>query len=158
MDKGLLLPNSSTTELIRARLLEKDCELGFILDGFPRTLKQANDLERITQIDHVLHFQIDDEEVKDRLSHRRYCPNCNTSYGRDLMPKKDAACDKCNVGLMRRDDDRPEIVQTRLKKYHSATEPLVDFYFEKGLLRRIDASQKYIYAAEDIKVILGIWT
>mgnify|MGYP001585404311 CR=1 FL=1 len=155
--KGNLVPDEVVTSLVKERLNQEDCKNGFILDGFPRNIQQALDLEKITKLDHVFSFNIPDNEVIDRLKYRELCKLCNIVYGRDIKPKKENTCDKCQTKLTRRKDDNPEIVKERLKIYHDQTTPLEDFYFERGLVRIIDANQDHKTVSEDIRVILNIW-
>ena len=155
--KGNLVPDNIVTDLVKERLNKEDCKKGFILDGFPRTKPQALDLERITNLDHVFLFHVPDNEIIDRLKYRKLCKPCSKVYGRDIKPKKENTCDNCQTQLTRRKDDEHEIVKERLKVYAEQTVPLIDFYFEKGLLRRIDANQEYITVSDDIKIILSHW-
>lgn len=155
--KGNLVPDDITTRLLKERIEKHDCSKGFILDGFPRTIPQAESLEKITKLNHVILFQIQEDEILDRLAHRKNCNKCKRVYGRDIQPKKDNLCDDCQVPLVRRKDDEPELVKERLKIYSAQTAPLIQFYNERGLLIRIDADQPYAVVSDDIKVALGHW-
>ncbi|MEK6936619.1 MAG: nucleoside monophosphate kinase [Nanoarchaeota archaeon] len=153
--RGLLAPDDITIELLRQRLEKTDCKTGFVLDGFPRSEFQAESLEKIARLNHVLYFEVPDSEVINRLSHRENCNSCKITYGRDLKPKQPHVCDKCNNQLTKRDDDNPESIKTRLEVYKAKTAPLVLFYEAKGLLRKIDGSQPYPIVADDVRIVLG---
>ncbi len=140
IDSGGLVGDDITTELVRGRLAEDDAKNGFILDGFPRTIPQAEALEKIVSIDAAVNFDISDEEVVKRLSGRRVCRNCGHNYHIEFMPpKQEGICDACGGELYTRDDDKPEAVRHRLELYRSQTAPLIDFYREKGKLADINA-------------------
>lgn len=156
--QGLLVPDEITTELLRQRLEKPDCKKGFILDGYPRSVPQAESLEKITKLNHILLFEVLDEEIIDRLSKREICKPCGRTYGRDLKPKKSHACDDCGGTLTKRDDDNSDSVRTRLKVYREKTKPVIDFYLPKGLLKVIDGNQSYQEVAEDVRVNIGAWT
>jgi adenylate kinase len=143
MDAGELVPDEVVLPLAEKRIHEKDCLSGFILDGFPRTLAQAIGLEEVLQrqgcvIDAVMFIEVDDAIVVERLSKRRVCPNCKAMYNLDTdPPKQEGVCDRCQVGLELRSDDKPETVEARLVVYRKNTLPLVEFYESRGILRRI---------------------
>lgn len=136
IDKGMLLPDETVVSMVKNRLAEPDCEHGFILDGFPRTIEQAKALDKTgVKIDRVLSIELSDEEILKRLSGRRECKNCRASYHlEDKPPKKDGVCDRCGGELITRDDDKPETIKNRLEVYHDLTEPLKKYYEETGLL------------------------
>lgn len=137
INDGNLIPDSVMIDVMTDRLAEDDCKNGFILDGFPRTLAQVDSIENSTiEIDKVLSLHVDDEVIVERLSGRSECESCATTYHRDYRaPKVDGVCDKCGGKLIVRDDDKPETVRQRLKTFHVATEPLIDYYEKKGILR-----------------------
>lgn len=130
MEAGQLVPDEVVIGIIKDRLKEKDCENGFILDGFPRTIPQAQALEDMgIEIDKVLDIEVSDEAITKRMSGRRVCSNCANSYHLVYKkPKVDGVCDACGGELVQRKDDAPETVQARLAEYHEMTEPLKDFY------------------------------
>lgn len=130
MDEGKLVPDEVVIGIIRDRLKNKDCENGFILDGFPRTIPQAEALDNMKiSIDKVIDFEVSDEEIIKRMSGRRVCELCGASYHLDYKkPKKEGICDNCAGTLVQRRDDHPDTVNARLKVYHSQTEPLKDYY------------------------------
>lgn len=139
MDAGQLVPDEVVIEIIRERLSHDDCAEGFILDGFPRTVPQAEALDRMgIAIDRVVDIEVADEKITARLSGRRVCPACGASYHVDYKPSKDGEnCDLCGAGLVIRKDDDPEIIKDRLKVYHEQTEPLKEYYGSKGILREV---------------------
>ena len=140
IDSGALVSDDITVELVKDRLSQSDAKDGFILDGFPRTIPQAEALSKIIDIDSVVNFDIADNEVVGRLSGRRVCKNCGQNYHVEFMPpKSEGKCDKCDSELYTRDDDKIEAITHRLEVYRSQTAPLIDFYREKNLLTDIDA-------------------
>lgn len=140
LDSGALVSDDVTIELVKDRLSQPDTKNGFILDGFPRTIPQAEALENIVKIDAAVNFDISDEGVIERLSGRRVCKNCSQNYHiKFLKPAKENVCDKCGGELFIRDDDKPEAIAHRLEVYRSQTAPLIDFYKNKKLLVDIDA-------------------
>ena len=140
LDSGALVSDDVTIELVKDRLSQSDTKNGFILDGFPRTIPQAEALENIVKIDAAVNFDISDEGVIERLSGRRVCKNCSQNYHiKFLKPAKENVCDKCGGELFIRDDDKPESISHRLEVYRSQTAPLIDFYKNKKLLVDIDA-------------------
>jgi len=143
MERGELVPDGIIIEIIRRRLAEEDCKKGFILDGFPRTLPQAEALDRITRIDLVLNFVAPDEVIIERLSGRRICRVCGAIYHVKYMPPKvPGKCDKCGGELYQREDDKPEVVRRRLEVYRKRTEPVIQYYRDKGVLVDVDASEQ----------------
>ena len=140
IDSGALVGDDITVELIRDRLAQSDAKNGFILDGFPRTINQAKQLEKIAKIDCAVNFDINDEAVVERLSGRRVCRKCSHNFHVVFMPpEKENTCTHCGGELYIRDDDKPESIKHRLEVYRAQTAPLIDFYRSKNLLKNIDA-------------------
>jgi len=140
IDSGALVGDDITVELIRDRLAQSDAKNGFILDGFPRTINQAEQLEKIAKIDCAVNFDINDEAVVERLSGRRVCRKCSHNFHVVFMPpEKENTCTHCGGELYIRDDDKPEAIKRRLEVYRAQTAPLIDFYRSKNLLKDIDA-------------------
>lgn len=137
IEKGQLVPDEIVIEIIKERLSEDDCKSGFILDGFPRTIPQAEALDNLgIKIDMALDIEVEDEVIINRLSGRRECPSCGAIYHITNNPsKKDERCEKCDAELSIRKDDAPETVKSRLEVYHSQTQPLIDYYKKKGILK-----------------------
>ena len=146
MDKGELVPDSLVIEIATDRLTEDDCKNGFLLDGFPRTVEQAVALdaflrERGQKIDHVLDIDVEKEELIERLIGRRVCKQCGASYHvKNLPPKVEGMCDKCNVPLVQRADDTRETVENRIEVYESQTKPLLNYYDQVGNIAHMDGS------------------
>ncbi len=140
IERGALVPDDVVIGIIRERLAESDCKDGFILDGFPRTVPQAIALDAMgVKLDAVLSIEVSDEEILGRMTGRRVCAKCGTSYHIATLPAKDGVhCDKCGTELTVRADDAPEVVKSRLEVYHSTTEPLKDYYAKVGNLRLVD--------------------
>ena len=137
-DRGVLVPDDIIIKLLEERLKKPDCKEGFILDGFPRTINQAEALEKIAKIDLVINLKVPDDIIITRLSNRLICSKCGAIYNLlTLKPKKEGICDKCGGKLYRREDDRPEVIRERLNIYRKQTEPLIDYYTKKGLLRNV---------------------
>jgi adenylate kinase len=145
MDKGELVPDETVIEMVRERVKCLECEYGFLLDGFPRTVEQAEALDEMLadkklKLDAVLSYELPMEEVIARLSGRRTCPGCKATFHLKAKPPKvEGICDKCGGELYQRGDDKPESIQVRLKAYHDSTAPLTDYYGAKGLLLTISA-------------------
>ena len=160
MDKGELVPDEVLIGIIKNRLKEPDCEKGFILDGYPRTKPQADALAALLDeinkpIDVVLNLEVPDEELVERISGRLMCNNCGASYHRTFNPpKKEGVCDTCGGELFQRADDREEAVQNRLNVYKKQTQPLIDYYAEKGILVTLEGTKDINEVFEDIKAIL----
>lgn len=140
MEKGALVPDDVVIGIIKERLVQDDCKGGFILDGFPRTVPQAEALDAMgVAIDRVVEISVPDEAIEKRLGGRRVCGSCGSSYHMEHKPpKQEGVCDKCGGELILRKDDQPETIRDRLKVYHDQTEPLKDFYQGKGILRVVD--------------------
>lgn len=138
MDKGELVPDEVVVGMLKERIEQKDCKNGFILDGFPRTIPQAQMLKDITDMDIVVNMNVPNEVIVQRLSSRISCKDCGEIFNlRDLNPKEKGVCDKCQGEVIRRADDEPEVVQNRLKTYQEKTAPLIDFYEKQGILRHV---------------------
>ncbi|MGN0535989.1 MAG: adenylate kinase [Eubacterium sp.] len=144
MDAGQLVPDEVVIGIIKDRLKEKDCENGFILDGFPRTIPQAQALEDANiEIDKVLDIEVADERIIKRMSGRRVCAKCANSYHLEYKkPKTEGVCDACGGELIQRKDDAPETVLARLEEYHQMTEPLKDFYQNLGKLVIVEGQEE----------------
>ena len=157
MDNGLLVPDEVIMDIVAERVAQPDCKGGFILDGVPRTLAQAEALQqRGVQIDHVVSIEIDDSVIEGRMTGRRVCSNCGASYHVVANPSKvEGKCDLCSGDLMIRKDDAPETVRRRLEVYHEQTEVLKDFYAKLGKLRLVEGNQTIEGANEDILVAIG---
>jgi adenylate kinase len=146
MDQGKLVPDSVVIGLVREKLEEASCANGFVLDGFPRTMPQADELGRVLaqkkmSLDRVVNFEVPREAVIKRLSGRRSCPKCQTTYHIDFAPpQKDGVCDRCGESLVQRSDDRREAIETRLQVYEEQTAPLIRYYRDKQLLSHVDGS------------------
>ena len=139
MDGGKLVPDDVILDLIGERLKESDCKNGCLLDGFPRTIPQAEALEKVASPDCALLLDVPDEEIERRMVDRRVCKSCGATYNlNSLPPKAEGICDKCGGELMQRDDDKPDTVRARLRVYHEQTEPLVNFYRGRGVLKVVN--------------------
>lgn len=157
MDDGLLVPDELILGIVADRVAQPDCQNGFILDGVPRTLAQAEALEAMgVRIDHVVSIEVDDAAIEGRMTGRRVCAKCGASYHITANPPKtEGLCDLCGGELVTRKDDAPETVRRRLEVYHSTTEVLKDFYGRLGRLRLINGSQSIEGANEDILKAIG---
>lgn len=161
IDKGELVPDEVTIGIVRERLGKNDCEQGFLLDGFPRTVAQAEALEEILKdlgrtIDYVINIKVDKDALMERLTGRRICKNCGATYHLVFNPPaKENVCDKCGGVLYQRADDNAETVSTRLEVNLKQTEPLLNFYSEKGYLANIDGAKHINDVYADIKDLLG---
>lgn len=161
MDQGLLVPDELTVRILLDRVAQDDCKNGYVLDGFPRTIPQAEVLDsELTKlgdhIDYAINVDVPDENIVKRMSGRRACLTCGATYHIEhVPPKKDGICDVCGSELVLRDDDKPETVKNRLNVYHEQTQPLIDFYTEKGVLKTVDGTvpMEEVFAA--ITAILG---
>lgn len=158
VNKGQLVPDEIVIEIVKNRIQEPDCEKGFILDGFPRNLPQAEALERMgVRIDCVVNIDVNDEIIYKRMSGRRVCGKCGATYNvdTDCRPTVDGVCDKCGETLVKRADDELETVKERLKVYYDQTQPLIDFYSSKGKLATVDGAQPLEKATDEIIRIVG---
>lgn len=161
MDQGLLVPDELTVKILLDRVAKEDCKNGYVLDGFPRTIPQAEVLDKALRemgdaIDYAINVDVPDENIVRRMSGRRACLACGATYHiAHIPPKKEGICDTCGQELVLRDDDKPETVLNRLKVYHDQTQPLIDFYAAKGVLKNVDGTvdMKDVFAA--IVDILG---
>ncbi len=143
-EKGELVPDEVVIGIIKERLCEDDCKGGFILDGFPRTVPQAQALDAMgVEIDLVVEIFVADEKIVSRMSGRRVCSACGATFHTEYLPSaKGDKCDKCEANLIVRPDDMPEVVLDRLKVYHELTEPLKDYYQSKGILKVVEGQEK----------------
>ncbi|MBQ8139625.1 MAG: adenylate kinase [Lachnospiraceae bacterium] len=161
MDKGLLVPDELTVKILLDRVAQADCSEGYVLDGFPRTIPQAEVLdEALTKlgekIDFAINVDVPDENIVKRMSGRRACLKCGATYHIEhIPPKKEGICDTCGSELVLRDDDKPETVLSRLKVYHDQTQPLIDFYTAKGVLKTVDGTVDMKDVFNAIVSILG---
>ena len=161
MDAGNLVPDEITIGMLLDRIHQEDCEKGYVLDGFPRTIPQAESLtaalkERGESIDYAIDVDVPDENIIRRMSGRRACLSCGATYHIVYnAPKKEGVCDQCGEPLVLRDDDKPETVQNRLNVYHRQTQPLIDYYKKEGVLAQVDGTQDMEQVFQDIVKILG---
>lgn len=161
MDKGLLVPDELVCDLVVDRIQQADCEKGYILDGFPRTIPQAEALEAALnaieqKLDYAIDIDVPDENIINRMSGRRACVGCGATYHVVFNPTKvEGKCDVCGESLILRDDDKPETVKKRLDVYHTQTQPLIDFYTERKVLVEVDGTQSMGKVFDDIMKILG---
>ncbi|KAB2489903.1 adenylate kinase [Priestia filamentosa] len=161
MDKGELVPDEVTIGIVRERLAKDDCKEGFLLDGFPRTVAQAEALENILEelkrpLDYVINIDVDQDILMERLTGRRICKNCGATYHLVFNPpSQEGTCDKCGGELYQREDDNPETVSNRLAVNVKQSQPLLDFYNQKGYLRNIKGDQDITKVFEDIRALLG---
>ena len=153
IDAGHLVPDEVVIAIVAERLAQPDCQKGFILDGFPRTVPQAEALAGITTLDAVVNIDLPDAELVARLSGRRVCLACGGTYHVSTLPGM--TCTVCQADLIQRDDDKPETVQNRLRVYHAQTAPLIGFYEERGLLRTVNGAQAPDACYADILSTLG---
>ncbi|HHV95098.1 MAG TPA: adenylate kinase [Clostridiaceae bacterium] len=162
IEKGLLVPDEITVNIVKNRLEEEDCKRGFILDGFPRTIPQAEFLDKILaelnmNLDYVLNIHVPDEELVKRLSGRRVCQKCGKSYHVIYNPPSlENICDDCGSNLIQRDDDKEETVLNRLKTYHQQTEPLIEYYKNQGKLVTAIGQEKIEDTTKEVLKALGV--
>ena len=157
VESGALVPDALVIELLKNRIAQDDCKAGFLLDGFPRTIPQAEALEEICTVDAVIEIFVPDAAIVNRMSGRRTCPGCGATFHvLHNPPKKDGVCDTCGASLVVRPDDDPEVVRGRLKVYHEQTEPLIAYYRERGLLKTVDGERPLAEVAALIYEALGI--
>lgn len=154
IDKGELVPDSVVIDIVRERLAADDCKNGYVLDGFPRTVHQAEALATFAQIDAVVDIAVSDEKLIERLSGRRVCLACGGTYHVSTLNGK-TTCERCGSELIHRDDDKPETVLSRLAVYHAQTAPLIDFYKKQNLLKEIDGAQPMDECFSAILTALG---
>lgn len=161
MDQGLLVPDELVVDLVADRIQKEDCKNGFVLDGFPRTIPQAESLDAaLAKMDQKMDYAIDvdvpDENIVNRMGGRRACVGCGATYHIQFNPTKvEGVCDACGEKLILRDDDKPETVQKRLSVYHEQTQPLIQYYEKAGILRSVDGTLAMEKVFEAIVKILG---
>lgn len=161
MDQGQLVPDDVTIGMLLDRISEADCANGYVLDGFPRTIPQAESLtnalnERGEKMDYAVNVDVPDEAIVTRMSGRRACLACGATYHIVYnAPKTEGICDTCGQKLVLRDDDKPETVQKRLSVYHDQTQPLIDYYQAAGILVTVDGTKDLNEVFKDITVVLG---
>ena len=161
MDKGLLVPDELVVDLVVDRVASKDCENGYVLDGFPRTIPQAEALDAALanngeKMEYAINVEVPDENIVKRMSGRRACVACGATYHIEhIPPKTEGICDTCGKELILRDDDKPETVLNRLNIYHEQTQPLIDYYNTKGILKEVDGTKDMADVFSEIVAILG---
>ena len=161
MDQGLLVPDELVVDLVVDRVKADDCKNGYVLDGFPRTIPQAEALENALKasgenVDYAIDVEVPDENIIKRMSGRRACVTCGATYHVEFAPTKvEGVCDKCGAELIIRDDDKPETVKNRLAVYHEQTQPLIDFYADRNVLKEVDGTKKLEEVFDAIVAILG---
>lgn len=160
MDKGALVPDELTVKILLDRVAAKDCENGYVLDGFPRTIPQAEVLDRALaemgdSIDFAINVDVPDDSIINRMSGRRACVSCGATYHVEFAPTRtEGICDRCGKELILRDDDKPETVKKRLMVYHEQTQPLIDYYAGKNILKSVDGTKNMEEVFKDIEAIL----
>ncbi len=156
IDKGELVPDELAMTIFKERISKPDCKKGLLLDGFPRYLEQANELDKLMKIDKAIYLDVPDDLIIKRLSNRRSCSNCGAVYNLITNPpKKEGVCDKCGKDLYIRNDDKPETIKNRLKIYNEQTKPVVNFYSNKGILIKIDGSKSIDEVHKNVLKALG---
>lgn len=161
MDQGLLVPDELVVDLVVDRVNQDDCVNGYVLDGFPRTIPQAEALDKALKelgqkIDYAINVEVPDENIVHRMGGRRACIGCGATYHVEFnAPKVEDVCDTCGGELVLRDDDKPETVQKRLSVYHAQTQPLIDYYKKANVLVEVDGTQDINVVFQDIVKILG---
>ena len=161
MDQGLLVPDELTVKILLDRVAQEDCVNGYVLDGFPRTIPQAEVLDEALnklgeKIDYAINVDVPDENIVRRMSGRRACLKCGATYHIEhIPPKTEGICDTCGKELILRDDDKPETVLKRLNVYHEQTQPLIDYYTGKGILKEVDGTKDMSEVFDEIVAILG---
>ena len=157
MDRGELVPDEIVIGLLKERFERHDCKKGFILDGFPRNLVQAKELEEITHIELVLNLDVPEWILLKRLGGRVTCKKCKEIYNLDnIKPKQEGVCDRCGGELIQREDDKPEAIKKRLNEYEEKTKPLIDYYKEKGVLKTVSCTKFETPPEEMIEKIVKI--
>lgn len=162
IDQGLLVPDFLTMDIVKDRLMQEDCSNGFILDGFPRTIPQAEYLDEVLKtlnvnLDFVLNLYVPDSEIIKRMSGRRVCLNCGASYHTYYNPTREKEiCDNCKANVIQRDDDKEDTVINRLKIYHKQTEPLIEYYQKKDKLLTVEGKEDVNHTTESVFEVLGV--
>lgn len=161
MDQGKLVPDSVVIGLVRDKLSDPGCAKGFVLDGFPRTVPQAEELEKVLlhrhiRLDRVINFQVSRNDIVKRLSGRRSCPKCQATFHVDFAPPQKAdSCDRCGEGLLQRSDDKREAIETRLKVYEEQTAPLISYYDRIGVLTHLDGAGAVDHVHQNLTKVLA---
>ncbi len=161
MDQGLLVPDELVVDLVVDRVKQDDCKKGYVLDGFPRTIPQAESLDKALEaagdkVDYAVNVEVPDENIINRMGGRRACVNCGATYHLTYMPPKtEGKCDTCGSDLILRDDDKPETVKKRLGVYHDQTQPLIDYYTKKNILVEVDGTKEINDVFDEIVKVLG---
>ena len=161
MDQGQLVPDELTVKILLDRVAQDDCKNGYVLDGFPRTIPQAEALDKALAannetVDYAINVEVPDENIINRMSGRRACVGCGATYHIEFNPTKvEGICDACGEKLILRDDDKPETVKNRLSVYHEQTQPLIDYYSKKGVLAEVDGTQSMENVFNAIVDVLG---
>lgn len=161
MDAGNLVPDSLTLELVMDRIAQEDCKNGYVFDGFPRTIPQAEALKKALEeigetIDYAVDIEVPDENIVNRMGGRRACVACGATYHiQYAAPKVEGVCDRCGGALTLRDDDKPETVKKRLSVYHEQTQPLIEFYRQEGCLVAVDGTRDVEEVLQSILNVLG---
>ena len=161
MDQGQLVPDELTVKILLDRVAKDDCKNGYVLDGFPRTIPQAEVLDKALSelgdaVDYAIDVDVADENIINRMGGRRACVSCGASYHMvHVPPKQEGICDKCGSELILRDDDKPETVKKRLDVYHAQTQPLIEYYTKKGFLKSVDGTFDMMDVFAKITDILG---
>ncbi|MDE7132019.1 MAG: adenylate kinase [Lachnospiraceae bacterium] len=161
MDQGLLVPDELTVKILLDRVAKEDCKNGYVLDGFPRTIPQAEVLDKALsqlgdKIDYAINVDVPDDNIVRRMGGRRACLSCGATYHLEhVPPKTEGICDSCGQELVLRDDDKPETVQNRLNVYHEQTQPLIEFYSKKGVLQTVDGTMDMSDVFEAIVTVLS---
>ena len=161
MDQGLLVPDELVVDLVVDRVKNDDCKKGYVLDGFPRTIPQAECLDKALSemndsMDYAINIDVPDENIITRMGGRRACVGCGATYHVvNIPPKKEGICDRCGGELILRDDDKPETVKKRLDVYHEQTQPLIDYYTKKGIIKDVDGTKPMDDVFNAIVKILG---
>ncbi len=161
MDQGLLVPDELVVDLVVDRVNQEDCKKGYVLDGFPRTIPQAEALDKALaaqgqKMDYAIDVDVPDQNIVQRMGGRRACVGCGATYHLEYAaPKKEGICDTCGAELILRDDDKPETVEKRLGVYHEQTQPLIDYYTKAGILKTVDGTVAMEEVFKAIVSILG---
>jgi adenylate kinase len=161
MDQGLLVPDELVVDLVVDRVNQEDCKNGYVLDGFPRTIPQAEALDKALaelgqKMDYAIDVDVPDENIIHRMGGRRACVGCGATYHLEYAPTKvEGICDACGKELILRDDDKPETVKKRLDVYHEQTQPLIDYYTNAGILKTVDGTVDIDVVFQNIVEILG---